>query len=187
MTTSDLGPIAVRARSFCPRCTGTLEGSGERLTCRQCGKSTTVVVFAPLVDAAAAAPGTGRCAHHPNKDAVDGCGRCGSFVCDVCATRTGEQVLCPTCFDTMHERGDLATTNARRVRWDYLTLACGVCCCVPFCSVVATPAALVLGVVTLLKLRREPWLSPTRTIIGMTIALLGVGGFVAIMVLSGKR
>ena len=132
-------------------------------------------VFEPFVDAPAAAPGTGRCAHHPNKDAVDGCACCGSFVCEVCATRTGEQVLCPACFDTLHERGDLATTRSGRVRWDHLTLACGLLGAMCFyVSVISAPATLALGVFTLSKRRKEPWLSAARAVWGMVIALLGL-------------
>jgi len=187
MTSSDAGRVAPLADVACPRCSQPLDGSGERRTCRGCGKPATVLVFEPPVDEMSAGSATGRCAQHPNKDAAVGCGRCGSFICDVCATRTGEQVLCPACFDTLHERGDLATTRTSRVRWDQLTLACGLVSWLCYVSVITAPAALALGVFALSKRRKEPWLSTARIVWGMVLALIGLAMGVALIVALATR
>jgi hypothetical protein len=131
-----------------------------------------VYLFEPVAVATELTSGAGRCSAHPNKDAVAGCARCGAFVCDVCVTRTGETSLCPACFDTLHARGDLDTTLARRLRWDYLTLSLGVAGIIPWCGVAASPFAVALGCWCLWRRRREPWLSAGRAIFGMAIGVI---------------
>jgi len=128
------------------------------------------VRFRPVLDAAALDAGEGRCLNHPTKDAVDACGRCGGYVCDVCLTRTGEDRLCPACFDLLHGRGELATTRARRMRWDRL--------CVPLlllslvvCQVFA-PVAIGVAIYVLVRRRKDAWLDPRPAIWTLVLAFL---------------
>lgn len=161
----------------CPRCEGHLDGDGPELHCGSCGRAATVVRFEPLAEHAELASGAGRCANHPGKDAVASCTRCGSFVCGVCLTRTGENSLCPACFDLLHARSDLATTKARRIRWDYAAFsaaAVSMICSMPF-GVIGGPLALGFGIFALVRRRKEPWLSLPYIVIALALSVLALG------------
>jgi hypothetical protein len=184
----EAGPVdAAPRRIACPRCGGTL-GVGDGATrCASCGKTATVVRFEPIVEAFSTGA-AGRCAHHPNKDAVAGCARCGAFVCEVCVTRTGEATYCPACFETLHERDDLDTTRARRTRIDYLILHMGMLCWMLGPCVFATaPLTLALGGWALAQRRRRPWLSTARIVGGMALSLPGVALWIFIFASRAKR
>lgn len=172
----------------CPRCApGRVPATDGEQKCMWCRRSATVFLFDPVPDAFTAAGAAGRCARHPNKDAVAGCSRCGSFVCDVCATRTGEELYCTACFETLHERQHLSTTRVSRMRWDDLTLGCGLlslAICPLAC--VGTPVTLALGGWTLSRIAREPWLSRPRTITGMVLSLPGLATWVFMFPLRNR-
>ncbi len=171
----------------CPRCWGTLVGDADGRTCRVCRKRADVHLFEPVASDSEIPSGAGRCSAHPNKDAVASCTRCGAFVCDVCVTRTGEIALCPACFDTLHGRGDLETTRARRMRWDFATFSLGLLSAIPWCGAVAGAAALALGVFTLTRRRTQPWLSAGRTVAGMLLALFFTVLYVGVLAWSMTR
>ena len=165
----------------CPACSAPLPMDEGSLRCRRCRADVHVAVFRPVLDAAALDAGEGRCINHHGKDAVDACGRCGGYVCDVCVTRTGEDVLCPACFDVLHERGELATTRTRRIRWDQMCVTCLLVLmlgCWP-----ATPLALLVAVYALWRRRTEPWLSIWPSVATILI-LLGPGVLILLAVFS---
>lgn len=158
-------------RLRCPRCEAVQvpAADGEQ-TCSTCRRQAVVLLFDPVRDDYTPAGATGRCARHPNKDAVAGCSRCGSFVCDVCATRTGEELYCTACFETLHERQHLSTTRASRMRWDDLTLGLGLLGLLPCVNCAGIPASLVIGSWTLFRHSRHPWISIPRTVAGMALS-----------------
>jgi len=159
------------AKIPCPKCgVGHMAEDGTA-PCGGCGTVVTIQNFTPVLAAAELVPGEGRCQSHPAKDAVDACERCGGYVCDVCATRTGERLLCPTCFDWLHEREELETTVARRMRWDLLTSSLLV---MSFLCNLALPFALVTACVTLWKRRKERYLSAGSSVLVLTLVLAGV-------------
>ncbi len=161
----------------CPKC-GVPHAAGDGTApCAACGVVISVDNFTPILAAASVEPGAGRCQLHPGKDAVDACDRCGGYVCDLCATRTGERLLCPSCFDWLHERDQLETTVARRMRWDHLTSTLFV---LSWLCNVMLPFAMIAACLTIWKRRSERHLSPTLSyvllalVFGMTV-LLAIG------------
>ena len=160
--TATTGPAAGGRETACPKCRRPVPGEGD-LVCGGCATELFVLRFAPVVAAADAALAGARCAQHPGKPASAACGRCGSFLCGVCVTRTGEEVLCPACFELLHEREELDTTRARRMRWDHLALTLTVASFVPCVGSVAAPFALVAAIYVPFRLRREPWMSRAMT------------------------
>lgn len=155
----------------CPACgSGHLAGDERQSVCTTCRAEVRIARFRPVLDAAALDAGEGRCLNHPGKDAVDACGRCGGYVCDVCLTRTGEHLLCPACFDLMHGRGELATTRARRMRWDRLCmplLLLSVVVCQPF-----APVAIGAAIYVLVRRRRDRWLDAQPAVWTLVLAFL---------------
>jgi hypothetical protein len=151
--------------------------AGDDVACPLCHAR--VLRFGTVEDSVALAPGTGRCATHPAKEAVDGCGRCGAFVCELCRTRTGGQVLCPQCFDALHERGELETTRPSRFRMEHFATSLLVSSVlIPFFGCIAVPAALGLAVWGLARARKEPWISVGHCVGVIVFGLLMlVGGY----------
>ena len=155
----------------CPKCNARHRSDDSATACKRCRTVVSVVNFTPLLAAASLAPGEGRCQSHPSKDAIDACERCGGYLCDVCTTRTGEHLLCPTCFEWMHERGELETTISRRMRWDTLTATLLVGSLV--CNL-AWPLAMVTACMTLWKRRSERYLSVGSSVAVLLISMLSV-------------
>ena len=153
------------------------------MQCGSCKTSVRITQFRPVLDAAALDVGEGRCLNHPGKDALDACGRCGGYVCDVCVTRTGERVLCPACFDLLHERGELDTTRRRRVRWDRMSLPAvilGGAVCGPLGVV-----GLGVAIYALWRRRKEPWLSPWPPIVTIVLCVVPFVMLGVVMLFAG--
>ncbi len=179
--TVDVPPLPIA----CPVCAGPLPFTAGREACPGCDAVVSVATFRPLLSAAALAAGEGRCLTHPRKDAVDACGRCGAYVCDVCVTRTGEHLLCPACFDLLHDRKELATTRTRRVRWDRMcvpALLLGLVGCGPL-----APVALALAVFALWRRRKEPWLSPWPPIAAIAIVVVPMLAIAGLLLVRAYR
>ncbi len=171
------------ARIQCPRCGGSIDADEGAALCSLQGHEITLLRFQPVVDLVPEVAAAGRCARHPNKDATAACGRCGSYVCEVCVTRTGEQLLCPACFDLLHGRGELDTTRTTRFRWDDLALWLGVLSLIPCgLSLVTVPANVAILAWTIRRRRREPWLSVGRVVVGIVFALVVPAAFIAVAV-----
>ncbi len=158
----------------CPKCGSVVVESGPEADCPLCGAH--VLRFRAAGDAIELASGAGRCAQHPARDAVDGCGRCGSFVCELCRTRTAGKVLCPPCFDALHERGQLASTKSSRFRIDYFSWMVLTCVVMPPFGCLAPPASIAAAVWGLLRARREPWISRDQCFLSLSINVLILAG-----------
>lgn len=166
-------PTAAGDPLVCPDCgNGWVTGVG-RGRCSASGCAVEVHRFAAVVDRVPEGA-AGRCASHPTKDGVAGCTRCGAFICDVCVTRTGERVLCPACFDLLHERGELMTTRASRFRPDSLALALLVLSFVPCCYGVPLPFAFAVSVYGLRRRRVDPVLSRATLVTTLVLTSLGL-------------
>lgn len=71
--------------------------------------------------AAIAAEGMAACFHHPENQAEAACGRCGRFVCSLCADGSGEQAVCNSCFERETAAGD-PRFRRRAVLYDSMSL-----------------------------------------------------------------
>ncbi len=48
-----------------------------------------------------------RCAVHPGNVADQVCGRCGNFMCRLCAIHVGRTRVCPACFNRLYEKDEV--------------------------------------------------------------------------------
>jgi hypothetical protein len=168
----------------CPKC-GSIGLSGDRAAeCPLCGAH--VHRFREVAEVAELGSGEGRCAVHPARDAVHGCGRCGAFVCELCRTRTGDQVLCPPCFDALHERGELSSTKPSRFRIDEAAVSVLILLFIFPLSCIAPPISIGTAVWGLVRSKRERWISRPRCISALVLNALVLIG-VALVLLMEKR
>ena len=72
------------------------------------------------------APAQGRCGSHPDRIAVDTCGRCGVFVCGDCAELLGERTFCRSCFHRADVSGRASRTSIIAVVLGAISLGCGL-------------------------------------------------------------
>jgi hypothetical protein len=93
----------------CGRCGTALRPGAIGMTRCVCGMDQEVIRFQPFrrpprVTAVALVPGT-PCAYHSGNLAVASCGRCGSFLCDLCATPVSGDTYCTQCFERIRREG----------------------------------------------------------------------------------
>jgi len=174
----------------CARCNSPLPvwelTGGNVATCTSCGSANQVRVFSALLQA----PGTGvraetalegeaACFDHPLKRALAACRQCGRFVCGICAVEFGGEVWCPSCIAGGAGKAREAKLETSRTLFDSIVLFLPLASLLmwPF-TLAAAPATLVLGITTwkrpLSMVRRIRW----RTVLGMTIALVEIAGWV---------
>ncbi len=175
-------------KGSCPFC-GTVFNVDQPVvvtSCTQCRKEIRVfVVEAPPVTPviAAALPSAGGamqappCARHPANAAVTACGRCGDFVCNVCATPVEGAVLCVRCFEFRHTQGDL---YAQKLSFGLpkTSLTCGILSvlCMGFCwlGIVLGPIAIISGISAVRRIRRQPALPGEKlAIAGIVLGSVG--------------
>lgn len=70
-----------------------------------------------VVTPVGATDGASPCAVHQRNASVAFCGRCGSFMCQLCRIDSDGLTLCPGCFDRLADEG--ALPSARRTYRDY--------------------------------------------------------------------
>ena len=107
----------------CPHCRASLAhddlASGSQ-RCRWCGRWFELTRFSPPVrvprPAALDASGPGGanpCGNHGGNAAETNCGRCGLFLCALCAIEADGRTLCPACFDRLAAAGELRLARTR--------------------------------------------------------------------------
>jgi len=174
----------------CARCDTLLPNwelsGGSLATCTSCGAENEVRVFPALLHSPAAArsesalEGEAACFDHPFKRAVAACHQCGRFVCGICQVEFAGEFWCPSCIAAGAGKARDARIENSRTLYDSIVLALplGSLLIWPL-TIVAAPAALALGIITwkrpLSMVRRSHW----RTMLGMTIALAEIVGWVA--------
>ena len=188
---------AVTIRGSCPFCDlgFKLEEASATLTCVQCRNTFSVYAVPPSVmdrpiipqpvvpptdPTVAPAP---ICARHANNRAVTACGRCGDFVCDVCATPVEGRVLCVRCFEFLHGRGELRAVQ-KRFSTPKVSLGLGIVATLlgwTVCAgIVAGPTAIITGILALRTLSRQPGLpGKNLAIAGIILGAVGVFEIVA--------
>jgi hypothetical protein len=125
-----------------------------------CGVSSRVFLFHPFRSAgsrhgaAPVAAGT-PCAYHAGNAATASCARCGSFLCNLCATPVGGQTYCTACFERLHTSGGLEALKNRFPRPHAVALAASLgTVLLPILGLVLAPVVVWQGVLALKK-RRE--------------------------------
>ncbi len=168
----------------CPRCRHPFEGDGlptGATVCPRCRGAFEATAFAPAPleppRIALAGPGDVPCGIHEGNTATRDCGRCGIFLCPVCAVGEGDKVLCPTCFGRLVAEGHLGRTAFP----DYGARASGAAA---LCFLFCVPGGLLLGPVALYygiqglrqpKESRSGVLGPVLAILLGAVALLWSG------------
>lgn len=114
----------------CPVCRRPLDSpSGAPARCG-CGREVQVWRFRPFRAGRAAVSvtegTTAPCAYHAGNRAEAACGRCGSFLCGLCATLVRGQTLCVSCFERMRAAGEDVTLKNRLPRPHVVALTLGV-------------------------------------------------------------
>jgi hypothetical protein len=116
-----------------------------------CGADVRVVRFQPTRHAPIAprraGPDAGTpCAYHAGNLATDTCGRCGSFVCDLCATPVERKTYCTACFERLHSEGRLASLGHHLPRPHSLALVLGILSLAPVVGLVFVPLSIWQGI-----------------------------------------
>lgn len=183
----------------CARCNAPLpewELAGRRAVCTECGSANDVRVFPAIFGRASrpmspetAAEGEAACFDHPEKRAVADCRQCGRFVCAVCSVEFAGEVWCPSCIASRAGGARAATLETSRPLWDSLVFT------LPLASffllwpltILAAPAALVLGIVKwkqpLSLVRRSRW----RFAVGITLAAVETGAWIVLVIYLFSR
>ncbi len=208
---------------FCPVCrsgVAVVEGRVSQV-CRGCGRGLEVwpvkraadgpVVAAPAVTGAAppsgdpgevqAAVDAGvaeqrpSCAKHPNNAAERTCGRCGDYMCAICATPVEGRLMCVKCFEHVEGAGELASARTSfkmptfSMWLGIVSIVFGWANCI---GLVLGPTAVVLGILALRQIAAKPAL-PGRgsAIAGIVCGSIGfvvtIGVYVVIVAMAAER
>jgi hypothetical protein len=169
--------------------------TGDTATCTQCGSENTVRVFpAALADrtearAEPALEGESSCYDHPNKRAVAACAQCGRFMCQLCAVSFGSELWCPACVAAGAGAAKAAKIETSRTLYDSATLTLPLASLIvwPF-TLLAAPAAVILGAVTWRKprslVRRTRWRAVLGILLGLAECAAWVWGILYIVAKS---
>ncbi|MBY0506050.1 MAG: DUF4190 domain-containing protein [Bryobacteraceae bacterium] len=125
------------------------------------------------------AAGDAACFHHPTKQAVVPCDRCGRFLCSLCRFAVGQQSLCPTCID-LGRREAAGRWVPRRTNLDTVALACAT---LPLLlvstSIIGAPIGIYLGLRALRQpagpLPRGRWRAILAIVLGIVQVLAWLG------------
>ena len=159
----------------CPACGGLLRPETAGRTRCVCGVESRVFRFHPFRAAGAsraapAAAGT-PCAYHSGNAAVTACARCGSFLCEICATPVGGATYCTACFERLRAGGDLGVLRHRIPRPHAVALASSLLTLVPLAGLLFLPVVAWQGIVAL---RRYSELEERESGIPVYLALAGL-------------
>ena len=126
--------------------------------------------------------GEASCYYHPHKKAVVACVNCGRFLCALCDLDFNGQHLCSQCLETNTKKKSIQTLENRRILYDDLALSLAI---VPmlifYLTLITAPITLYLSI--------RYWNAPssiiprgkTRFVLAIMIALLQMGGWIAIV------
>lgn len=162
--------------------------------CAACGAGSRVEIF----PAALRPPGLGTtgekvlmegeasCFYHPAKKAVVPCEGCGRFLCAVCDVELSGAHLCPGCLESGKKKGRLKQLEKSRTLYDSLALAVAVYPMIlVWPTIIAAPIALYIAIrywnAPSSVIQRGKW----RAVLAIIIALLQIGGWVAVFVSIG--
>ena len=98
--------------NHCPSCDYPLPYDRERIGAR-CPNCRDPLYEPPGRTSRPAREGEGACALHAGREAVDTCGRCGNYLCEVCRTRWRDQILCAACVERALQSHEATPEQAR--------------------------------------------------------------------------
>ena len=198
-------------RPGCPHCGLTPRSQkirdGEN-ACPFCGKVFMATVFDPppefifvkpagalalngaVADGAVQAP----CAKHELNAAVGTCGRCGNFVCALCATPLGGTAYCTACFERLLLDGDEHVRPALEANYVQIAVMLSVGGLLPL-GLLLGPLAIYYGVKALKQVRRcgLPFIYLLRACIAVFLGVLetaaywGGLGFVVVTMIEKSK
>ena len=127
----------------CPACRAPLSETLRASVWCGCGTEVRVFRFhptrrVPQASPAAALQGT-PCAYHAGNAATESCARCGSFLCELCATPLEAATYCTACFERMSGEGNLASLSSHLPRPHALALAAAFFALVPIFGLLFLP------------------------------------------------
>jgi uncharacterized Zn finger protein (UPF0148 family) len=128
------------------------------------------------------------CGNHPRNVAAHGCGRCGMFICSLCAIEADGMILCPGCYERLTAEGALTSSRMKfRDMGGLASTAAALGIFLWFFCMIAGPMAIAYGIKAL-RQRKEfgESISSWRVWIAMLIGLAEtVGGVLLIMAVAG--
>ena len=155
------------------------------------------VAFTPVADSGSAILPVGPtgentpCAKHARNVSEASCGRCGTFMCQLCRIDSDGMVLCPGCFDRLANEG--ALPSARRTFRDYGRMSSNLAIVGFFLMAIG----LIVGPCVIwaawrgLRLSRQPGItiSRTRCIVSLVFGVLEtlIGGLFLIGLLGAFK
>ncbi len=109
-----------------------LTSAGGVVSCRLCGRRSTLAIFPALMEDAAPKPpvlphdppgeGEAACFYSPGRRATKECSHCGVLISDLWAAQWGTKTVCLKCLEHLREKGRDDRFNTSRTLWDNLTL-----------------------------------------------------------------
>ncbi len=166
----------------------------DPLPCSKCARPVQAWVFpaawtnpvglppTPVSDANAAS-----CFHHPSNQADLACGRCGRFVCHLCASGSGEHATCNVCFARLTADRDPAFQR-RATLHDGIALAVATLPALTiFLPLFTGPVAAVYTLATWHRTRTAVPRGPAFRWLALLFSVLGIGTFVAFVAFAVYR
>ncbi len=122
----------------CPSCGMELKPhffeSRDYASCHVCGAGLSVLGFPARLRSVVSTSATdaGRdadeasCFHHEARKAIHSCARCGKFLCQLCASEVGRDILCPECLMAGIRGGSDTHLEQERTLHDSIALALAI-------------------------------------------------------------
>lgn len=177
----------------CPACRFPLPPAFHNAggVCPACGQALRVLAFPALyrppdnaVPAAVSVPGDATCYAHADRVALAACDGCGRFMCGLCDLDFGGRHWCSACLQAAREQPGVRRFEARRIRFDGLSLALafwpGAVLFTWFMTLFTAPAALFLAI----RYWRRPLSilprSRVRFVLAIALSVAQIVGWIAL-------
>ncbi|MDR3401799.1 MAG: hypothetical protein P4L99_04795 [Chthoniobacter sp.] len=168
-----------------------LYNTGALRLCPSCHARLQIEVFPAVlrppgpgsVGETVAMDGEATCFFHATKRAVVPCGSCGRFLCAVCDVEMNGEHLCSMCIASGRKKGRMQQLESKRTLYDNLALAIAL---IPM--LIVWPTIITAPIVLYLAIRY--WNAPSsvvprsrwRLVLAIILALLQIGGWVAVFI-----
>jgi hypothetical protein len=184
----------------CPNCRAwLLDGvfNQQALTpCPSCGVPIQIeafpALFRKIATGESAQPvmleGESSCFFHPEKKAVVPCAGCGRFLCALCDCQLGNDHFCPACLEAGKSRGKIKNLENERTRYDSIALGLTLFPLLIFYfTLITAPMALFVAIRYWKAPRSIVHRTSFRFVLAIIIALLEIGGWVAVFIAIATR
>jgi hypothetical protein len=143
--------------------------------CPKCASDTQLLVFPALFRSpattgpAAADASDATCFYHHENRAVVPCGSCGRFLCTVCATEIGSEVLCPGCIHSGVSSRKMVRFENRRMLYDNVSLVLSLA---PVVLIWPTVITAPMAIFVAIRYWKAPLSIVTRTRVRFVLAIV---------------